>query len=123
MKQCMADPYAATTANLSEGDTVTGRVTRIMPFGAFVELVPGVEGLVHISQLSDQRVDKVSRVVKPNEIITVKVLDIDPKNRRISLSLRAVQNTQMEEEVLRADDPALRKLRAKFGGDLKGGIG
>jgi ribosomal protein S1 len=122
MKQCMADPYHAHTANLREGDTVSGRVTRIMPFGAFVEIAPGVEGLIHISQLSNERVNKVSSIVKPNEIVTVKVLDVEPGSRRISLSLRAAK-AEEESEVLRPEDQALRKLRAKFGGDLKGGIG
>ncbi|MHC4416559.1 MAG: 30S ribosomal protein S1 [Planctomycetota bacterium] len=122
MKQCVADPYHATTAELVEGQTVTGRVTRIMPFGAFVEIAPGVEGLVHISQLSEERVQKVGQVVKPNEIITVKVLDIDPRNRRISLSLRAVKKDQ-QEQVLRPEDPMIRSLKSKFSGELKGGIG
>ncbi|MHC5007505.1 MAG: 30S ribosomal protein S1, partial [Planctomycetota bacterium] len=122
MKQCMADPYHAHTANLREGDTVSGRITKLMPFGAFVEIAPGVEGLIHISQLSNERVNKVSSIVKPNEIVTVKVLDVDPRTRRISLSLRAARADE-ESEVVRPEDPALRKLREKFGGDLKGGIG
>ncbi len=122
MKQCMADPYHTHTATLREGDTVSGRVTKLMPFGAFVELAPGVEGLVHISQLSEQRINKVSSVVKPDEVITVKVLDIDPKTRRISLSLLALKQEQQSQE-LRPDDPAMRKLKARFSGDLKGGIG
>ena len=122
MKQCLADPYHAHAARIKEGDTVRGRVTRIMPYGAFVEIAPGVEGLIHISQLSEGRVSQVSQVVKPDEIISVKVLDIDPKDRRISLSLRALKEEQ-ESEVVRPEDPALRKLKAKFGGELKGGIG
>ena len=122
MKQCLADPYHAHAARIKAGDTVRGRVTRIMPYGAFVEIAPGVEGLIHISQLSEGRVSQVSQVVKPNEIISVKVLDIDSEHRRISLSLRALKEEQ-ESEVLRPEDPALRKLKAKFGGELKGGIG
>ncbi len=122
MKQCLADPYHATMAQLTEGDTVRGKVTRIMPYGAFVELAPGVEGLIHISQLSEERVNKVSQFVKPDEVVNVKVLDIDQKSRRIALSLRAAKKDQ-EEQVLRPDDPEIRKLKAKFGGELKGGIG
>ncbi|MHC4210501.1 MAG: 30S ribosomal protein S1 [Planctomycetota bacterium] len=90
-------------------------------YGAFVEIAPGVEGLIHISQLSAERVNKVSSIIKPNEIIKVKVLDIDASSRRISLSLRAAK-AEEESAVLRPEDPALRKLRQKFGGDLKGGI-
>ena len=122
MKQCMADPYHAEAAKLKEGDTVTGKVTKIMPYGAFIEIAPGVEGLLHISQLANERVDRVSQIVKPNEIITVKVLDVDARSRRISLSLRAIKEEQ-EQETVRPDDPAMRKLRERFGGDLKGGIG
>ncbi len=124
MKNCLTDPYHAKLAELKPGDDVSGRVTRIMAYGAFVELAPGVEGLLHISQLSHERVNRVDSVVKVDEIITVKVLDIDARTRRISLSLRALKAKQ-EEETMRADDPAMRKLRAKFGelGQLKGGIG
>ncbi len=122
MKQCMADPYHEHAAKISEGDTVSGRVTKLMPFGAFVELAPGVEGLVHISQLAEGRVHNVGSIVKVNEVITVKVLDVDPKTRRISLSLLALKE-ERESEIVRPDDPALRKLKARFGGELKGGIG
>jgi ribosomal protein S1 len=93
-------------------------------FGAFVELAPGVEGLVHISQLSAERVHSAGQVVKVDELITVKVLDIDPQRRRISLSRRAAMQEQ-ESQVVRADDPGLKKLKQKFGSGppLKGGIG
>ncbi len=121
LKQCQADPFLSGAARIAEGDTVTGKVTRIMAYGAFVEITPGVEGLVHISQLSAQRITRVAQVVKLHEVITVKVLDIDAGRRRISLSLRAAQKA--DPEALRPDDPAIKKLKAKFSGDLKGGIG
>ena len=95
---------------------------KIRPCGVFGERAPGVEGLVHISQLAEGRVHNVGSVVKVDEVITVKVLDVDPKTRRISLSLLAMKQEQ-ESQVVRPDDPALRKLKAKFGGQLKGGIG
>ena len=124
MKQCLADPYEAHASEIKAGDNVTGKVTKITDFGAFVELAPGVEGLVHISQLANERVNRVSQIVKPDEIITVKVLDVDRKTRRISLSLRAAREEQ-DAEVVKPDDPAMRKLKAKFGFDrkLRGGIG
>ena len=124
MKQCLTDPYEAQFTQMQPGDTISGRVTKIVDFGAFVEIAPGVEGLVHISQLAEKRVNRVNQVVKVDEVITVKVLDIDAKTRRISLSLRAAKAKEAEEQ-LKPDDAAMRKLKAKFGSDhkLKGGIG
>ncbi|MDG2055511.1 MAG: S1 RNA-binding domain-containing protein [Phycisphaerales bacterium] len=125
MKQLASDPYVSATGELTEGATVTGRVSKIAEFGAFVELTPGVEGLIHISQLSHDRVGKVSQVVKVDQIVTIKVLDVDHGRRRISLSLKAMTEAgapDMNQD--RPEDPALRKLRAKFGDgqDLKGGL-
>jgi len=125
MKQCTADPYQAQAAELVTGATVTGRVTKIMAFGAFVELAPGVEGLIHISELSHERVHSVSRVVKPDEIVTVKVLSVDPASRRISLSLKALK-VEREESEPRGEDARMKKLRTQLSqkfGNLKGGIG
>jgi small subunit ribosomal protein S1 len=68
--------------------TVSGTVTRTADFGAFVELEPGLEGLVHISELSNQRVRAVTDVVKPADSIQVRVLEIDKEARRISLSMK-----------------------------------
>ncbi|MCH8825128.1 MAG: S1 RNA-binding domain-containing protein [Planctomycetes bacterium] len=124
MKQCMDDPYESKYSQMQPGDTVSGRVTKIVDFGAFVEIAPGIEGLLHISQLAEKRVNRVSQIVKVDEVITVKVLDIDAKTRRISLSLRAAKAKEAEEQ-LKPDDAAMRKLKAKFGSEhkLKGGIG
>ena len=124
MKQCMDDPYESKYSQMQPGDTVSGRVTKIVDFGAFIEIAPGIEGLLHISQLAERRVNRVSQIVKVDEVITVKVLDIDAKTRRISLSLRAAKAKEAEEQ-LKPDDAAMRKLKAKFGSEhkLKGGIG
>lgn len=129
MRQCMADPFESSISELSEGQTVTGKVTKIMPFGAFVEIAPAVEGLVHISQLSHERVNRVNQVVKEDEVVTAKVLSIDPESRRISLSLKALKEgpSGTGEDATRGEDPHMRKLKAqlskKFGENLKGGIG
>ena len=76
------------TKELEVGAIYTGKVTRLMNFGAFVELLPGKEGLVHISELADHRVDKVEDIVKAGDEITVKLVDIDNMGR-INLSRRA----------------------------------
>ncbi|MFO0852247.1 MAG: S1 RNA-binding domain-containing protein [Gemmataceae bacterium] len=72
------------------GSRVTGKVTKIMEFGAFVELVPGIEGLIHVSELANLRVRRVRDVVNEGQDVTVQILNIDPENRRIALSLKAV---------------------------------
>lgn len=128
LKQREADPFVATVAQLKEGDEVSGRVTRIAQFGAFVELGPGVEGLVHISELSNKRVNRVEHAVKVDEIVRAKVLTVDPGTRRISLSIKALLE-QAEADAPpapRPGDAGLARLRAKWGADgpkLKGGIG
>ena len=87
MKQLQQDPWLTAVADFAEGSTVPGKVTRTSKFGAFIELVPGVEGLAHISELSDKRVATAEEVVQVGQKLPVKVLGIDPKNKRISLSV------------------------------------
>lgn len=89
LKQTQSDPFAVAANDIKEGLEITGRVTKLLEFGAFVEVSPGVEGLVHISEMAWRRVGKVDEVVKQDEIIKCKVLKIDPESRRISLSIKA----------------------------------
>ncbi|UCG55131.1 MAG: S1 RNA-binding domain-containing protein, partial [Dehalococcoidia bacterium] len=77
------------TKDVEVGGIYTGKVTRLMPFGAFVEILPGKDGMVHISELADYRVDKVEDVVKVGDEITVKVIEIDNMGK-VRLSRRAV---------------------------------
>lgn len=72
------------------GSRVTGKVTKIMEFGAFVELVPGIEGLIHVSELANLRVRRVRDVVNEGQDVTVQILNIDSESRRIALSLKAI---------------------------------
>ena len=67
---------------------LTGKVTRLMDFGAFVELEPGVEGLIHVSELAQNRVRRVADIVKPEQEVEVRILKIEPEAKKISLSLR-----------------------------------
>lgn len=90
IKQIQQDPFAQAAGDIKEGVEVTGRVKNIVEFGAFIEISPGVEGLVHISELAWRRVGKVDEVLKPDEVIKAKVLKIDPETRRISLSIKAL---------------------------------
>ncbi|MBS0198320.1 MAG: S1 RNA-binding domain-containing protein [Planctomycetes bacterium] len=91
LKQVQGDPFTSTTEKITESAELTGRVTKIAEFGAFVEIGTGVEGLVHISELDHKRVAKVDDVVKVDEVVRVKVLKIDKDNRRVSLSIKALK--------------------------------
>ncbi len=149
MKQLQADPFVAASNEVVEGAEITGKITKIMDFGAFVEVAPGIEGLVHISELDWKRVNEVADVVQENEIVNVKVLSVDPSDRKISLSIkqlkdrpestgggggrggrgggrgRAEQDNRTPEEI-RKDEKALAKLRdqaQKRGKKGGGGLG
>ena len=89
LKQLEASPWDNIEDKYHPGDTFQGTVTRTQDFGAFVELEPGVEGLVHVSELTDRRVFRVADFVKPGQQVTVKILNIDPELKRISLSIKA----------------------------------
>ena len=89
------------------GETVTGKVVRIAPFGAFVELEPTIDGLIHISQVANRRIEKVEDVLTQGQEVTAKILDVNPEKKRISLSIRALLDEQKpaapeEEEAVEA---------------------
>lgn len=88
LKQTQPDPWIKTAADFPVGTVTKGKVVSVADFGAFVELADGVEGLVHVSQLSDKRVAKPSDVVRVGDELRVKVLKVNPQERRISLSAR-----------------------------------
>jgi len=91
MKQLQQDPWHTAVSEFAEGTTVAGKVTRTSKFGAFVELAAGVEGLVHISELSDRRVANAEEVVQVGQKVPVKILSVDPVAKRISLSMVKAQ--------------------------------
>ncbi|MFW6011671.1 MAG: 30S ribosomal protein S1 [Desulfosalsimonas sp.] len=92
IKQAQEDPWLNITEKFKTGDKVEGKVTRCADFGAFVELAPGVEGLVHISEMSyRKRVLKASDMVSPGDSIPVMIKGIDPEKRRISLSMKEAE--------------------------------
>ena len=90
-------PWDGIEGKYPPGSIVKGTVTRLMDFGAFVKLEPGVEGLVHISELSYKRIPKVQLVVQEGQEVQVKVISIDPENQRIALSLRQAQAAAVDE--------------------------
>ncbi len=88
MKQVRPDPWEGVEERYQVGETFDGRVVRLVPFGAFVELEPGVEGLVHVSELAERRVSDPAEVVQEGDQVRVRVLKISEEDRRISLSMR-----------------------------------
>jgi len=88
IKALADDPWPTSAENLVPGTDVSGKVTRLVDFGVFVELMAGVEGLVHISELANRRIIHPREVLNEGEDITVRIVDVDLARRRISLSLR-----------------------------------
>jgi small subunit ribosomal protein S1 len=95
LKQTQEDPWQRVVDSHSPGDVLDGKVTKVVAFGAFVEILPGVEGLVHISELADHHVESPSEVVEPNSTLNVKILEIDEERRRLSLSIKRVEGENM----------------------------
>jgi len=100
LKQLQAEPWATVPERLKVGERVKGPVTRVMDFGAFVEIEPGVEGLIHISEMSwGKKVRHPSDVVKPGDMVDVEILSVKPEERRIALGLKhALSNPWTEAE-------------------------
>ncbi len=125
LKQLTPSPWDLVEDKYSRGDIVKGRVTRLMDFGAFVELEPGIEGLIHISELSPNRVKRVADIVKPEQEVEVRLLKIEPETKKIALSLRPLPVvTPAEPEVEEEEEeeaPAPPKPARKV--PLKGGLG
>jgi small subunit ribosomal protein S1 len=95
LKQTQEDPWQRVISTHRPGDVLEGAVTKVVAFGAFVEILPGVEGLVHISELADHHVENPSEVVEPGTKLNVKILEIDEERRRLSLSIKRVEGQNM----------------------------
>ncbi len=95
LKQTQEDPWQRVISTHRPGDVLEGTVTKVVAFGAFVEILPGVEGLVHISELADHHVENPSEVVEPGAKLNVKILEIDEERRRLSLSIKRVEGQNM----------------------------
>ncbi len=91
LKQTQSDPWQQVVERYGEGDEVEGRVTKVVTFGAFVEIVPGVEGLVHISELAQHHVENPREVVSQGDLVKVALLEIEADRRRLSLSMKRVE--------------------------------
>jgi small subunit ribosomal protein S1 len=104
LKQTQEDPWQRIVDTYNVGDELEGKVTKVVTFGAFVEILDGVEGLVHISELAPHHVESPREIVHPGDEIRVKILEIDSERRRLSLSAKRVEDQILP--VSRPGEPA-----------------
>ncbi len=108
LKQAQPDPWSSIASKYAIGQLVDGKVSKLAQFGAFVELEAGIEGLVHISQISDDRVEKVKDVLKVGDEVKARIVKLDEVDRRIGLSIKAAE---VSDEDFTLDDSMLEGLR------------
>jgi len=122
-----SNPWSNILERFQEKTLARGKVTKTMDFGAFVELMPGVEGLVHISELANKRVNNVKEVVKEGDWVDVYIVSIDTENRKVALSMKqaaAIANPPpAPESVTEEVDDAPIVVKNPYKGPLKGGVG
>ena len=108
LKQTQEDPWQRVVDTYNVGDELEGTVTKVVAFGAFVEILEGVEGLVHISELALHHVENPREIVAPGDEVKVKILEIDSERRRLSLSIKRVEG-----QVLPRAAPLARRRRPR----------
>lgn len=125
MKQLAQNPWSHASEQYAQGRTVSGKVTRITEFGAFVELEPGLEGMVHISELAWRRVGSVGEILKVGETKDFQVVEVDTKRKRVSLSLKALEKRPEPPKSERAEEPepSPAEPRKPRNTNLRGGTG
>ena len=96
-KTAEMNPWNQFMTNYNIGDVVDAKIVKLMTFGAFAEIIPGVDGLIHISQIADKRIGKPEDVLAEGQEVQVKITDVDAENKRISLSIRALLAPEAEE--------------------------
>lgn len=97
LKDIKDDPWNKLTSGYSVGDVIKGKVVKLLDFGAFVEIIDGVEGLVHITEITNENIAKPSDALKIGDIVKVKILELDLKNKRIALSIKEADDTMQKE--------------------------
>ena len=110
LKQAQTDPWADIASKYAVGAIIKGKVSKVASFGAFVELEEGVDGLVHISQISDQRIEKVKDALQIGQEVEARVVKVDRGERRIGLSIRAMGMTDDEIKALEAEAAGEEKV-------------
>ena len=118
LKKAQTDPWSEIASKFPVGALVKGKVSKIASFGAFIELEDGVDGLVHISQISDQRVTHVKDVLKEGQEVEARVVKVDRKDRRIGLSMTAVNMTEEQVKALEAEAEPTSGSTSSSSGDM-----
>ena len=106
LKQTMPEPWSVIEENYQVGQVVSGKVVQIKEYGAFVELEPGLDGLVHISEVANKRVNDISEELTVGQTVEAKILDIDTERKRISLSIKQALPAEAEEAEEAEEAPA-----------------
>jgi small subunit ribosomal protein S1 len=113
LKQTQKDPWQQVFENRQVNEIVHGRVTKLVSFGAFVEIEEGVEGLIHISELAQHHVEDPSEIVRPGQEVNVKIIEIDPERRRLSLSLKRLEpEYRIHEDAMAEEGEELEEAEA-----------
>ena len=113
LKATTPGPWDGVEQKLAAGDVIEGTVKRLTDFGAFVEVLPGIDGLVHISQISHKRVENPKDVLKVGQEVTVKVLEVNAADERVSLSIKALEERPAQEEGEKQEKRQQRPRRPK----------
>jgi small subunit ribosomal protein S1 len=113
IRQLQPDPWVVKVSSMKEGQLVEGTITHLTKFGAFAKLDEDLEGLIHISELSDQRINHPKEVVKEGDVVTLRVIKLDAERRRIGLSLRKVDSmayANMDYEMMLSGQPGAAEV-------------
>ena len=113
LKATTPGPWDGVEQKLAKGDVVEGTVKRLTDFGAFVEVLPGIDGLVHVSQISHKRIENPKEALTVGQEVTVKVLDVNADAERVSLSIKALEERPVQEEGQKEEKRAARPRRPK----------
>jgi len=125
MRDLQTSPWSTVPDKYPPGRQLRGKVTKVMQFGAFVELEPGIEGLIHISELSHQHIWRVTDIVQPDQEVEVQVMSLDLEKQRIALSYKATQPAPVKGPSKSVEDEPAEEVVVpkKKQGPLKGGLG